>query len=403
MNADFDLTLAHGGGKIPAKILEAARGMAWHFWPALPETDTLIVPAPPPASFLAYLAACGLRPPRFVVEGSDSALQSGAPKNASRLFTPFGWNEEAHLRNALYHPSSQAPDPAVVKKVNSRAFSAVKEREIFSSAACPAIFFKSPKTLKTWLEAAPPGRYVAKGNHGLAGIGQIRFEIPAAQPAEDGLFKVLSRLCNRMEGVVLEEEQRVLTEFGVLFHLSKTGNISTIRIHHLLCGIDGNFSGAWVVPHGEPDPILDPWRNLIEESAARIASVLCEEGYFGPVGIDMYVTEKNGRMFLRPLVDLNARCSMAWPVHGLAQCFQGRAVMVENFASSRFKMANDLDGMTSARNKLHFDTKRLRGFVWLTPLVSSKRHSLAFVGNDATDVMNVRNMTIELLALKGKI
>lgn len=402
---------------MPAKILEAARGMSWHFWPALPSTDTLLVPAPAPPAYLNYLAACGLRPPRFAT----------APTPSSR-FTPFGWNAEARRRNALYTPPSSAPDPAVVEKVNGRAFSAVKEKENFTSSACPANFFRSPEDLKKWLETASPGRYVAKGNHSLAGIGQLRVEIPefslnfaflqggepqvaSREPAfglrrnatELPFFGVLSRLMARMDGVVLEEEQKVSVEFGVLFRLGKNGSISTIRVHHLLSGNDGNFLGALAPRKGETDPILDPWRNFIEASVVRIAALLCEEGYFGPVGVDMYVAEKDGRKFLRPLVDLNARCSMAWPVHGLAQCFQGSAVMIAHFPAARIFVPRDYDDMHRAANKLMLNPKSNRGFVWLTPLLALTRHSLAFVGSDATDVMNMRNLTLELLALKGKI
>ncbi|MCD6024396.1 MAG: hypothetical protein K0Q91_1312 [Fibrobacteria bacterium] len=402
---------------MPAKILEAARGMAWHFWPALPPTDTLLVPAPAPAAFLNYLADLGLRPPRFATEPT-----------ASSRFTPFGWNAEALRRNMSYTRPSPAPDPAVVSKVNARAFSLVKEKENFGSAACPANFFRSPENLKKWLETASPGRYVAKGNHSLAGIGQLRVEIPDFSPnlaffqenkpqaagressfslhrsAEDlPFFTVLNRLMARMDGLVLEEEQKVSAEFGVLFRLGKNGSISTIRIHHLLSGIEGNFLGALAPRKGEADPILDPWRNFIEESVARIAAVLCGEGYFGPVGVDMYVWEKDGRKFFRPLVDLNARCSMAWPVHGLAQCFQGSTVMIAHFPAARIFVPRDYDDMHRAANKLMLDPKTNRGFIWLTPLLALTRHSLAFVGSDATDVMNVRNMTLELLALKGKI
>jgi hypothetical protein len=381
--------------------------MAWHFWPALPETDTLLVPAPPPDGFLNYLAGCGLRPPRFAVD----------PENPSRIFTPFGWNAEARRRNAFYDSPSPAPDLSVVEKVNGRAFSLVKEKENLSLGYCPATFCKGGADLEKWLKTALPGRYVAKGNHGLAGIGQIRFEIPqispgfpdlhsnslSCAPAKLPFFKVLSRLAARMGGVVLEVEQKVVAEFGVLFRLGRNGSISTIRIHHLLSGIDGSFLGAFAAPQGGTDPILDPWRNSIDESVNRIAAALCEEGYFGAVGVDMYVWEKDGEKSFRSLVDLNARCSMAWPVHGLAQCFKGSAVMVAHFPAARIRAPRDYDGMHRAANKLMLNPKTRRGFIWLTPLLPLTRHSLAFVGSDATDVMNVRNMTLELLALKGWI
>jgi hypothetical protein len=403
-NADFDLTLAHSGGKLPGAILAAAREMAWHFWPALAETDTLIVPAPPPDSFLKYISACGLRPPRFSTgpEEDDSG-------EADSLFTPFGWNAEAHRRNARHSRPAAAPDAEAVKRVNSRAFSAVLERENFPEFACPATFCPNAADLRHWLNTALPGRYVAKGNHGQAGIGQIRFEIPengskSGQNAPvPGYFRALSRLCQRMDGVVLEKEQNILAEFGVLFRLHKTGNISTIRVHHLLSEMNGKYSGACVAPEGVPNLILDPWLKNIEESVTRIARALCKEGYFGPVGVDMYVHESEGSARFRAITDINARCSMAWPVHGLAQCFQGRAVMVCPVSAEKIFPSLDCDDMTIVTNNLFFDTKTRRGSILLTPPRASKRHSLAFVGNDVADVMSLRKTTLELLALKGKL
>jgi hypothetical protein len=94
---------------------------------------------------------------------------------------------------------------------------------------------------------------------------------------------------------------------------------------------------------------------------------------------------------------------MAWPVHGLAQCFQGSTVMIAHFPAARIFVPRDYDDMHRAANKLMLDPKTNRGFIWLTPLLALTRHSLAFVGSEATEVMNVRNMTLELLALKGKI
>jgi len=386
--------------------------MAWHFWPALAEDDTLIVPAPPPDSFLESMRACGLRPPRFAVSGSGVPPQSGphefspASFDPSARFTPFGWNRDAYNINAKRALPAPAPDPVVVKRVNSREFSLVKERENFGVEACPAWFCATSTDIEIWLKSAAPGRYVAKGNHGLAGIGQFRFEIRPVfdqKTQVEATLKTLGRLCQRMGGVVLEVEQKVLAEFGVLFRVGKSGIKSTIRVHHLLSEKDGKYSGALIAASGEKDPILDPWRKNIEESVDRIASLLCEEGYAGPVGVDMYAFEKDRRACFRSLVDLNARCSMAWPVHGLAQCFRDRAVMIQQVPSSKIFSEKKFDAMTNITNKLFFDQKTRRGVIHLTPLPALKRHSLAFVGNDVADVTGVCKTTLELLALKGKL
>src|SRR5690606_4558768 len=119
-NADFDLTLAHGGGKMPAKILEAAGAMTWPLWPALAPDDFLIVPAAPPEGYREYLQGLGLRAPHFLTEGEAARRFSppahapapdaatSRPSEQRRIaeatpvvrFTPFGWNAAAVARNA---------------------------------------------------------------------------------------------------------------------------------------------------------------------------------------------------------------------------------------------------------------------------------------------------------------
>lgn len=415
-NADFDLMLAHGGGKMPARILEAAGAMTWPLWPALSPDDFLIVPEPPPEGWLASLEAKGLRVPRFVTEAEVARAEASAARRAPpdacggtlppsggqhggdparARFTPFGWSSVAASRNAArLHPVPH-PSPDVVRRVNSRAFSLELERELCGDGACRAVFLAPKDAGRAWLETAPPGRYVAKGNHGLAGIGQLRFTIPARDGADAEersararVAEALRKIAARHGGLVVEEELEVVQEWGVLFRLGRDGRRSPLRRHGLLSGPSGGYAGALVLP-GHAARAETLWNTHGGEAVGvvdGVARALHQAGYFGPVGVDMFVHRRGDRQYLRPLVDLNARQSMAWPAHGLATRFPDKAVLFRQYPSKLFKNLHDGHALFSASGFGSFDDKSRRGAILLTPLLPFTRVACAFIGDDETDV-----------------
>jgi hypothetical protein len=381
---------------MPAKILEAARAMAWHLWPALAAEDTLVVPQLPPDGFPEYLSGLDVTPPHFLPIRDPAAPASRLPDFLR--FTPFGWNDEAVRLNAQgAHPSAH-PDQAVVRRVNSRAFGLELERELFGEEACPAVFCASADAVNEWMASAPTGRYVAKGNHGHAGIGQLRFSLPAPSPDEAARLAVtLKRLAARHGGVVFEQEQQVGREWGLLFRIGRDGSLSEFRVHRLLSGSAGGYAGALVTP--DPDPDWNRHRARAEDGARRIAAALHRAGYFGPAGIDLYAHGDGSGgadgARLRPLVDLNARMSMAYPAHGLAARFPGRAVLLRQIPAGALRIPGEYKDLRLSWDKLSFNSALRRGAIWLTPLLPLPRHSLAFVGDHEADVLSLQREVLK--------
>ncbi len=365
--------------------------MAWQLWPALTKNDKVLVPSLPPQDYLDYLESLGLELPQFVIKS-----------DRNHVFTPFGWNAEAEEKNLRYlHPSSH-PNLDVVKRVNSREFGLRLEAELFSEphSSPPLqgregwgvpVFCADPETLRQWLKSAAAGRWVAKGNHGHAGIGQLRFSLPE----EAGeIFEKLVRILESQSGLVLEREHKIAVEFGCLFLLSKTGLVESLRCHRLLSYSGGGFAGAVLLPG---DPELKAWLSSIQEAVTKIGEGLHREGYFGPVGIDMYAHEEN-RLRFRALVDLNARVSMAFPVHGLATRFPGKAVLLSQSPSS-IPLPKNPPALREKLGSLQFDPKTKRGVFLITPLMPGpRRHAFAFIGKDEADVQSMRRKTLQALA-----
>jgi hypothetical protein len=355
--------------------------MAWQLWPALSPLDRLMVPREPPAEYLQYLQDMGFSLPPFGVE-----------PDPSRLFTPFGWNQEAEERNLQYREPAAHPDPGIVSRVNSREFSLGLETELSPRSIEGAAYCRTSGDLTNWFCGAKPGRWVAKGNHGHAGIGQHRFSHPGEAEA---VRTVLNRILKTQGGLVLEPEHPIVVEFGCLFWLRGDGSYSELRCHRLLSYSGGGFAGALRLPE---DPELERWRSDIQAAAGKIAARLHQEGYSGPVGVDMYVWRRKDGLRFRSLADLNARCSMAFPVHGLSRRFPDRAVMVSQTPST-ILLPENTEGLRKSLGILHFDPGKRSGVFLVTPLTPGpRRHAWAFIGGDETDLQIMREKVYRMFS-----
>jgi hypothetical protein len=394
---------------MPAKILEAAGAMSWPMWPALNPDDSLLVPSAPPEGFSTYLKALGLRAPHFVV---DPTAARPAPPNTSSVehsvaqafngmtLTPFGWNAAAAERRVAWGCNGEHPAPDVVRRVNSRAFSHELERSLFGESAFPSVLYNTQREVKAWLQNAEPGEYVAKGNHGHAGIGQVRFTVERRAGASVALASALLRAAARHDGLVIEAKAHVVCEWGVLFRVGKNGEISALRIHRLHSGPTGGYEGALVLPPGEAlqDELWQAHAVQARAACEAVAQELHTHGYFGPVGLDMFAHEQQGEIKFRALVDLNARGSMAWPAHGLAARFPGCAILFRQMPASSLKVPTGYPELSDLCDNLSFNPEHGRGAIWVTPLLHLARVSFALVGVDAADVVRMNDELMTRMA-----
>ncbi len=291
--------------------------MAWHYLFAGGPQDSLIVHRPLPGGFLAYLAEKGFRPPRQVLHPAFSLTAA---------FTPFGWDRHAEGLAARYSRPPAHPALATVKTANSRAFSL--ELELAGDTADPALLESygslcvSLEGLEGSLAARPlPMGWVAKGDHGHAGTANRRI---AAYPLNQEERRALAGLFAEHGRVVLEPWQERLMDMSVNFTVAPGGAIEDFRGHQLVNSRDGAFLGVKIAPSRMPP---EAWREKLHASALAVAAALDAIGYFGPVSVDAYAWNSLAGPRLRPIVDINARHSMALPAHGLAARLPGKTVL----------------------------------------------------------------------------
>jgi len=116
------------------------------------------------------------------------------------------------------------------------------------------------------------------------------------------------------------------------------------------------------------------------------------------VGVDVYAWQYGDDVCFRPLVDLNARCSMAFPVHGLSRRFPDRAILISQTPSS-VPLPKSPDELRNRLGDLHFNPATKRGVFLITPLIPGpRRHAFAFIGADESDVKALQQKTLQALA-----
>lgn len=313
LNADFDRTLRGAPSLLEEKAHTYVHEMSQHYLFAGSPSDTVIVHRPVPEDFLAYLAEKGLEP-------AASVLHPGYTPPAR--FTPFGWNQHAEDLSRRYFEPAAHPDLDAVRRANSRTFSHAVERELSGGEEDGSLLCDSLPGLEAHLARIPSATgWVAKGNHGHAGTANRR--LPPG-PLGEADRHALGILFHENGRVALEPWHERVQDMAVNFRVDAEGRIGALRGHELLNSRDGAFLGVKVSPAGQAP---ERWREDLARSAEAVGRSLRAIGYFGPVSLDAYSWRGPEGIRLRPVVDINARLSMALPAHGLSRRLPGRILL----------------------------------------------------------------------------
>ncbi|MGH7201739.1 MAG: hypothetical protein ACREJB_14115, partial [Planctomycetaceae bacterium] len=164
---------------------------------------------------------------------------------------------------------------------------------------------RSLEELRTSLDAlADQNRWVVKAEFGMSARERI---LGRGREITDAAANWLRQRL-RSDGIVFFEPwvERV-EEAGLQLTIRRNGEIEFDGLTPLLTDGTGQYRGNDFTPDAET---VRRWTETIEigrRAAGRIAAA----GYFGPLGIDaMRYRAADGTVRLRPLQDVNARCTM---------------------------------------------------------------------------------------------
>lgn len=91
-------------------------------------------------------------------------------------------------------------------------------------------------------------------------------------------------------------------DFSLHFEVAPTKQVRYLGWCSLVSDRSGGYRGNFVAPERPVEP-------QALEIGERVAAELAQSGYWGPVGIDAFSGRLGDQQLLRPLVEINARCS----------------------------------------------------------------------------------------------
>ncbi len=191
---------------------------------------------------------------------------------------------------------------------------------------------------------------VCKAPFGSAGRSQARWRAGSVIP--ESVRRNLCLWLEKQGAVVVEPWYRRALDFSVQFEVQADGSANLAGFTRLHVDEAGRFRGCSVERdlatgadaeaarflHGGQDAL----RGFYRGSAANLLGAEClERGFRGPVGIDAFVyRDQEGRMRLRPLVELNPRFTMGRVTVELARRLPaGVRVVFEIVTRSRMREA----------------------------------------------------------------
>ncbi|NNE42609.1 MAG: hypothetical protein HKN12_00235 [Gemmatimonadetes bacterium] len=390
INLDFDVSLGAGantgaGESRREHAVRRARDLVPAFLLAGGRDDRLLLEDRVPAEFLDYLKAQGLEP---AAAGDIHHPDSG------REFVPYGWNAAAEAFAGRYDRVPRHPDLEVVRRVNSREFSAELERDLVAGGRVPG-GINACRTLDEVREALDsaesPGGFVVKAVHSNAALGNRR--VRSAEPSPEDR-RVIARLLEESGAVVVEVWHERVRDLAVTMGVEPDGAARDVHVHEVINTAEGAFLGA-VFGGGSSDNAVRHEAEL-RDTARRIAAKLAEAGYFGPACFDAYTWTDGECVYLRPLVDLNARIGMSEPFRAVAHRLgEGRVCYGRFFSARRFPFGGDQSLLLSALGDRGFDPDARRGVLLASPLRlgeggdarTARRFAVVFVGESRDDVL----------------
>ncbi len=296
LNLDADLEYAHGPGyrRSPA-MRRRIQDWSTRLLGLPARGDTLLPlegPIPTPSALTGGSSSVSASPRRIL-------CWSPTPSALAQL-------------QALGLPAPKAPPLAVLRRVNAREWVSPFARGLPGGRLLGSL----AEAWEVLGGASPSGAWRLKSRFGFAGRGQRSFQGPpdaadqrwiGARIAEDG-------------GLWVEPEVEVLDAFALHGWLSPQAfppeefpgsqereasqGLRLGRLVRQLLGPGGRWEGAELLKGGPQEEM--------QEVAQLVAKGLKSEGYFGPFGIDGIAWKMGTKEGFCPLLECNARMTMAF-------------------------------------------------------------------------------------------
>lgn len=235
-------------------------------------------------------------------EGSDERLilldDPKAAKNAEIAY--WGASPQAGLWAAQKGFICSMPPFEVVREVNSKVFSFMNSPKLPN-----AQLLTSREEMLTYLKGINFAKLMLKYPYGYAGRGNHVFDL-----SEDGVLDKIAKWACHLPIIAEPYVERIL-DFSTQWQILPDKTWHKVGATRILNSATGIYSGTIVGPEEE---VFNEFLPFVKEHEAIVQPLLEKialKGYFGYLGVDAMVYNDKGKYALQPIVEINARQTMA--------------------------------------------------------------------------------------------
>jgi hypothetical protein len=343
-NALFDLEL---GANSVTSLQRPAAEMTVLFAPVGKSSDRILLDVDIDDSYWNYLKSYDITTATPYYQGDCKGYQGIA----------WGWNENAIARLTQLGAACTTPSPECVKVVNSRRF-CNEIGQKFSTGVAGSVYCS---TVEQILDACNKLRdhfpVVIKPDHGNSGFGFYH-----CSSVDDLKNPDLNLLC-QTNGVVVEPWCDKVYDFSSVCTISQDGEISPFRHCRALTNSRGTFHGIYLVQH---DPVVEQWKEKLEEIAGKVAHEIVKTGYFDSLGFDSIVYREKSELKLAAVIEINARHVMSDIAVALRNsCAPGKHCLFRTLSKKRLRLPESYSELEKS-DIFNYDGRR--GCILISPL-----------------------------------
>lgn len=344
-NSLFDLEL---GGYSTISLQRAAAEMSVLFAPVGTSSDRILLDTIVDNSYWEYLQRHGIQ----------TATPYTAAEGGEYEGIPWGWNDLSRVRLEQHGATCDAPISECVTLVNSRKY--CHQIGVKYGTGIPESIYCTNKEEIIAAFKKLPDRFplVIKPDHGSSGFGFFHCS------SADDLNNINFDLLCKKNGVVIEPWFDKVYDFSSVCTISPDRSISPFRHLRAFTNNRGTFYGIYLAPH---DPIIDFWRDLLEEKVQVVAAEVAKTGYFGTLGFDSIVYRTDAGLRLAAVIEINARHVMSdLAVIIRDRCAPQQHCLFRTLSKKRLRLPDSY--LQLQRNDSCFTFNENKGCLLITPL-----------------------------------
>lgn len=297
--------------------------------------DLALMRTPPSDAHLSSLREAGLSLPEIAPLKNDSITQSLSTRKLGG-FRPWAWSPEI---SQMLAPLAKNPTENSLFPWQDHRNSALFERSLAQrmvahlqlSNNAIQVFSVAQEALEFIEKNLSKSPLLLKPQFSCAGKGQLKLE----QNSSNLVYRDwIERTLSDQGTIIIEPFLPRLLDFSALFDIARNGDVRFLAFTRLLTDSRGHYQGTRVAPKignlFPPELTVLFHQELIEARGKRytgpefyrkilpnsFAQLLPD--YSGPVAIDAFFYQIPGQpIAVRPLVEINPRCSMGRIAHNL--------------------------------------------------------------------------------------